>query len=195
MTKPDHPALIPHEPDVSVPETMTFDDFVRFDGVGRYELLDGSLVEKHMGLRETNVQSKVARRLDEYGDASGNGFVLIEAVVRLNPDRPNRGRKLDIAYVLKKTVGAELTEAFLDVPPELAVEIVSPNDLYLDVDRKIEEYLANGVGLVWACNADLRLVRTYAADGTVGVARVGDTLTGGDLLPGLSVAVADLFPN
>ena len=59
------------------------------------------------------------------------------------------------------------------VVPDLAVEVVSPNDRQYDVDHKVAEYLEVGVKLVWVINPDTRVVVIYRADGTIAGVREG----------------------
>jgi Uma2 family endonuclease len=76
--------------------------------------------------------------------------------------------------------------------PDLAVEVVSPNDSYGELEEKVDEYVAKGVSLIWLIDPQRRRVRVYQNGQEI---RLGenDTLTGGDLLPGLEIKLADLF--
>jgi Uma2 family endonuclease len=88
----------------------------------------------------------------------------------------------------------EPPEGYITIAPDLVVEVVSPNDLYYEVDRKVEEYLDAGVQLVWVINPDTRSVQVYVPGS--GVTRLDDSqeLTGRDVLPGFACRVGDLFP-
>ena len=78
--------------------------------------------------------------------------------------------------------------------PDLAVEILSPDDRMTRVNRKLAFYLLNGVRMVWLIDPDNRTITVITSLASATVLRDGDALTGGDLLPGFSVAVRELLP-
>ncbi len=107
---------------------------------------------------------------------------------------PDTVRAADAAYMSKERVAhvADLTK-FLDVPPELVVEVVSPTDRWSEVEEKVSEYLAVGVLVVWVINPKTRSVHVYRPSSDVLRLVEGDMLSGADVLPGFSVAVKELF--
>ena len=76
--------------------------------------------------------------------------------------------------------------------PDLVAEIVSPNDLYSEIQDKVDRYLAVGVKLIWIIDPQRRRVVVYTT-GHYALLGATDTLTGGDFLPGFSVALGELF--
>lgn len=78
--------------------------------------------------------------------------------------------------------------------PDLAVEILSPDDRMTRVNRKLEFNLLHGVRLVWLIDPDNRTITVMAARASATVLHDGDTLTGGDVLADFSVAVQELLP-
>jgi len=87
-----------------------------------------------------------------------------------------------------------LLEGFLRIHPDLAVEVLSPNDTAYEIDEKVEEYLAAGVPLVWVVNPEKRIVEIHRKDGTVSKLRSTDEISGEDVLPGFRCPVAAFFP-
>jgi Uma2 family endonuclease len=78
--------------------------------------------------------------------------------------------------------------------PDLAIEVVSPNDRYSEIDDKVEGYLADGVQMVWVIDPQRRKVTVHTSDSDQPlILRQNETLTGGEVLPGFSVAVKSLF--
>ena len=77
--------------------------------------------------------------------------------------------------------------------PDLAVEVVSPNDKAGELAVKTADYLAAGTQQVWVVEPNTRTVAVYRPGGAARVYSVDDTLDGGDLLPGLALPVGDLF--
>ena len=85
------------------------------------------------------------------------------------------------------------TTGFLDVAPELVVEILSPNDPAGDLAQKIREYLSAGVAMVWVVDAAAQRVLAYRGPTEVREFGPDDTLPGDEILPGFAVTVATLF--
>jgi Uma2 family endonuclease len=87
----------------------------------------------------------------------------------------------------------QLEEGYLTLPPDLAVEVVSPNDLAYEVEEKVQEYLAMGVRLVWVVYPPTRTISVRRRDRSTAVLYPDDGLGGDDLLPGFVCRVGDLF--
>ena len=79
------------------------------------------------------------------------------------------------------------------VSPDLAAEIVSPNDLAYDVGEKVQEWLRAGASLVWVVNPETRTVEVHRARGTGTILREEDYLDGEDVLPGFACSLAGIF--
>src|SRR5689334_22523314 len=124
----------------------TPDDVLRLSGDKLYELVNGQLVEKHMGVRESWMAGELAYLLRTGCD--GMGLVLTEATIEaFGPDRTTV-RRPDVCYVAPGRLPDDLPpEGHLPIVPDLCVEVISPNDLAYDVDEKVELYLASGATL------------------------------------------------
>jgi Uma2 family endonuclease len=83
--------------------------------------------------------------------------------------------------------------AWIDGGPNLAVEVVSPDDAWVEVQEKIDEYLSARAQLVWVINPQARTVHVIRPDTPTVVLRVSDTLTGDPVLPGFTLSLATLF--
>ncbi len=88
---------------------------------------------------------------------------------------------------------ADLHPKYGEVPPRLAVEVLSPSDTARQITRKISDYLENGVELVWLIDPEDRTITVYHRDRGQQRFKEGDQLSGGDILPGFTCAVADFF--
>ena len=84
--------------------------------------------------------------------------------------------------------------SYVDIVPDLAVEVQSPNDSRREIDDKARMWLDHGVRLVWAIHPDTRTVDVFRADGSESTLGAGDTLEGWEVIPGFSCAVSQLFP-
>jgi Uma2 family endonuclease len=162
---------------------------------GRYELIDGELVEMPPSGGEASsvgtmviyhlVSHVVPRKLGKIYGADG-GFVIF----------PGRDlmRVPDVAFVSADRLPPPAEHrGFLRLAPDLVVEVVSPSDRMTDVMAKVAMWLEAGVGLVWVVEPDERVVTVVGPDRTPRRLGVGDELDGGEVLPDFRVAVAELF--
>jgi len=107
---------------------------------------------------------------------------------------PDTVRIPDISFVAWDRVPeAGIPEGSWLIPPDLAVEVVSPSDHTADVNDKACEYVASGVPLAWVLWPKRRVVSVYTRDQMVRELGLDDELDGGDTLPGFSVRVSTLF--
>lgn len=101
----------------------------------------------------------------------------------------------DLVFVSQARMpkGSALRYRYLGTAPDLAVEILSRGQPDERFDKKIAFYLAHGVRLVWIIDPRSRLVTVLAPGQEPRTLGNGDTLDGGDVLPGFEVAVAEIF--
>ena len=125
---------------------------------------------------------------------TGAGDVLPEQTFRCFPDEPAAVRRPDVAFIAAGRVPSPRPSGHVGVRPDLAVEVTSPNDEVDELELKLADYRSAGIPLVWVVISAVRLVRVLRLDGSVTHLRDGDTLDGGTVLPGFTVAVVDLFP-
>ncbi len=108
---------------------------------------------------------------------------------------PDTVKAPDFAFVGYERLPDPLPEGYVPLVPDLAVETRSPHDTAREVAEKVEEWLAAGVRLVWVIEPKKRTITTHRAGRPPQVLTVNDTLDGEDVLPGLDVSVARIFPS
>ncbi|MGI8927620.1 MAG: Uma2 family endonuclease [Tepidiformaceae bacterium] len=114
--------------------------------------------------------------------------------LQIFPDDPTRVRFADGSYISRARMpGGRPAAGHLTAAPDFVFEVVSPNDLASELDRKVHEYLEAGVPLVWVIHPDTRSAQVFRKDAPVDVIIAGGTLDGGAVLPGFACALADLF--
>jgi len=175
-----------------VPGTATVDDLLR-DENHRCELIDDTLVEKPMGLRESLLAVWLGHLLYGFvhprnlGILSGEQgtFELLAGLVRLP----------DLAFVSwDRLPGRRLPdEPVPNVVPDLAVEILSASNTLGEMARKRGEYFKAGVQLVWEIDPRVRTVRVYTSETTYTDLTANDTLDAAPVLPGFTLPLAQLF--
>ena len=99
----------------------------------------------------------------------------------------------DVAFVRRDRM-PPAGRGFFPGPPDLAVEVTSPNDTYTEVNEKALRWLEHGVKLVWVVELKARTVTVYRDRKTIRILGPDETLTGEDVLPGFGIEVAKLFP-
>ena len=162
---------------------------------GRYELIDGQLVEMSpSGSESSSVGATILihlgshvrpRRLGKLFNAEG-GFVLF----------PGRDlvRAADVAFVrADRLPPPPERRGFLRLAPDLVVEVISPSDRLPDVLAKVEMWLEAGVRLLWLVDPDRRTVAVHEPGREPRLLGEGEELDGGEVLPDFRVTVAELF--
>jgi Uma2 family endonuclease len=109
---------------------------------------------------------------------------------------PDTVRAPDVWFVLAERVPSDgiPDEGFWPGAPDLAVEVLSPSDRFVDVMRKVQEYLTAGARLVWVSDPKGRSAAVFAPDHPPQLLGGDDTLDGGDLLPGFTLRLGDVLP-
>ena len=110
------------------------------------------------------------------------------------PPGGERGRLPDFALVLRERLRDTRGDGPFFGPPDLAVEVMSPDDGMSDVLDKVRFYLENGVRLVWLIDPATRTVMVWSSWGAARLATEDDVIDGGDVLPGFSTPVRDILP-
>lgn len=167
------------------------------DPVG-YELVDGQLVERNLGLLSSRIASIIVFRLHLFLQDKNLGIVAgPDLALRIFPTRPKNFRRADVSYIRSERLAGEGSTSVGDlfVPPDLVVEVVSPNDLASELNRKVEEYLEAGVALVWLVYPDTRSVTVVRSDGNLTRLGIDATISGEDVIPGFECPVRDFFPE
>jgi len=173
---------------------FTPEDVLRLEGEERFELVDGQLVSTELSALAAIVCSRICALLSATVNAGKLGAVMTsEASYRCFAEERDRVRRPDVSFIHRSRMRPEYLEGHIPVPPDLAVEVVSPNDLFREVRRKVPEYIRAGVRLVWCVDPEVRTVDIYRADSTSAVVSNGDALDGEDVVPGLHCPVAELL--
>jgi Uma2 family endonuclease len=177
------------------PGSATVDDVLRLDAHEDKlcELIDGLLVRKTVGIYESYLAVQLAALLHEIVDAKKLGIVVGEAgMMQILPDQV---RIPDVAFVswerLKQSDFPR--EAAPHVAPDLAVEIIGRGNTPQEMQRKLEDYFAAGVRMVWYIYPAQREVHVYRGVEAATVLGEVDALTGGDVLPGFTLPLAGFF--
>ena len=182
------PPLVPEDASPA-PVQMTLEEFLESDLEG-YEYVEGELIPKMpTSLKHGKISLKLGSRLllhvdeNQLGDVytSDTGFRVGERL--LIPD---------IAFVSIARIPEDADKAS-PIPPDLAVEVVSPTDVLNRIVEKAFAYLAAGTQLVWVVEPKSKTVMVYRSETDIKLLTRNDTLTCEDVVEGFSCQVAELF--
>lgn len=156
------------------------------------ELVDGVLVEKTVGYDESCLTVDLITLINTFVKAHKLGKVSgPDGLMRLFPGLV---RIPDIAYASSKQLSERRGSRRLpDLVPDLAIEVLSKGNTPKEMSRKLDDYFDAGVRLVWFVDPRKRTVKVFTGRKTSKVLGEQQTLTGGKVLPGFSLALKDLF--
>jgi Uma2 family endonuclease len=163
-----------------------------------YEIVNGQRVDlPPMSAYATWIASRLHGRLWPYAEDKGLGTSVTEMLFVLDAE-PNLRRRPDVAFV--STARWPLDRALpetgdWDVVPDLAVEVISPNDVFKDVLAKVREYFHYGVQVVWVFAPEERQVYVYDSPTHVRILTGQDELMGGEVVPGFRLPLGQLFQH
>ena len=175
---------------------LTADDLLRLDAEGvRGELIRGVFCETMSAVGEhgeivmnLGVLLGVFVKPRRLGRLAGS-----DVGVRLERD-PDTVREPDLAYISAEKMPLDVrATTYYEVIPDLVVEVASQSDTLQSINDKARMWLGYGARMVWVAFPNSRSVDVYPADGAVFTLSEGDTLDGGDVLPGFSCVVSDIF--
>lgn len=157
-----------------------------------YEIVEGQPEEKEMeGGRHGGVGARLVARLVMHTEKTLLGGVY-------GPDTTftiGRNERLpDVAFMSASRIPAEgEPEGIWPIAPDLAVEIISANDLFEKVIAKVHEYFDAGVRQVWLISPEHRTIIIYHSQTQITILSEEDELVSGDILPGFRCRVGELF--
>lgn len=175
---------------------MTLDEFLALpETEPASEFYGGRVVQKAMPTMEHgHVQTRFSVLLDRYLDEAGGGFVGSEVRCIFGPPGHERPVVPDVIVIAAERLPDD------DGPwgtfygaPDVAIEILSPDDNVAEVMLKLFFYRDNGVRLIVVADPKSHEISVYRPGEAVVTLRSGDTLDGGDVLPGFRVAVDEIF--
>ncbi len=180
---------------MSIAEPITTaEQLFQASDLGRCELLRGELIMMSpAGSKHGMIAARLAAILEDFVQSRGLGVVLgAETGFRI-AENPDTVRAPDAAFIRRERIEGELPDGYFPGAPDLAVEVLSPNDRAGEVFDKVQDWLAAGSAAVWVVDPKTKTVTVYGADRRAVMLTSSESISGGDLLPGFSVPVAGVF--
>lgn len=179
------------------PGSATEKDVIRIEATENrlFEVIDGVLVEKVMGFRESFLAGLLIQFLGAFVKERKLGFVTApDGAIRL---APRQVRIPDVSYFSWDQVpGRRIpNEPIPDLAPLLAVEVLSEGNTPGEMRRKLRDYFMADIRLVWFIDPRKREARVFTAPDVFTVLKKTDTLDGGDVLSGFKLPLSELFAD
>ncbi len=177
------------------PELMTAEELLRRHSK-KEDLIQGFLCirEKSGGALRGEVVANLLSELYGFvkrrrlGQVSGGG---VGVTLGRNPDTVRSSTVIFVSA--DRLPPSERADGYYEIAPDIAAEVASFNDSIAEIHDKARMWHIHGVPLVWAAYPERRIIDIHRADGSIATLRDGDVLRCGDILPGFSIAVSDVF--
>ena len=174
---------------------ITGDELARMPEHDLCELVDGRIVPMSPANPDHGrVESNLSVAIRDFVRTQNSGIVLTGEVGIFTKWNPDRVRGADVIFISHAQYDRRTkTRGFLDVAPELVVEILWPENHHVDMRQKVAEYLAIGVRLVLVVDPDDRSIVAHRSNGTAARHTTGDTVPCDDAVLGFDLPVAAAF--
>jgi len=175
---------------------MTADELLAMPHNGcRYELVQGELRQiAPAGRRHGRIAAEFIGNLIAFVKKNNLGEVLSSETGFIIDIAPDTVRAPDVSFVSRERAEATAEErGFFPGAPDLAVEVISPNDRYSEIKEKVSDWLRAGTQMVVVIDPHQRTATVYRAPDDICILTEGDMLDGGDVVPGWKMPLADVF--
>jgi Uma2 family endonuclease len=172
----------------------TDEEFMALPEDGRYELVDGEVIEiGNSGMEHGNISTFLGGALELYARSRKLG-VTCDSSTAFAMKTGNK-RSPDIGFVAKARLQGlkRLPKGFFQGAPDLAVEVISPSNTFEEIHNKLVEYFDNGCRLAWVIHPDEQSVLVYRQPQPDRLLKLTDSLDGEDVVPGFTLSVSELF--
>jgi len=178
----------------ALPKPLSAEEAARLGLQGRWELVRGEVVtympvQPEHGMVVSELNFRVRGFL-----GSAERAIMGPEIGFIVARQPDTVRAPDWAFLWRQEAEARRRGPWLEGAPTWAVEVVSPEERWGEVQEKVDEYLRAGSQLVWVVDLQRRTVHVFRPDGPVEVFREGEVLSGDPVLPGFTLPVTALFP-
>ena len=173
---------------------LSGEELYKMSNSGRSELVKGELIRMApAGHPHGFIEFNIGGILYAFVRQHKLGRVIGGEVGIYTNRNPDTVRGADVAFISNERLAQVKSSSYLDVAPELVVEVLSPDDSWSGMMEKLEEYFTIGVKLIWIADPRRRVIDVYSSLTETTHLTLEDTLTGGDILPDFSVPVVEIF--
>ncbi|GIK58726.1 MAG: Uma2 family endonuclease [Chloroflexi bacterium] len=175
---------------------ITGEELAAMGDLGRCELVAGRIVKlSPTKMPHGRYEFEMARLLGDFVEKHDLGVVMVGEVGVYTRRDPDTVRGADVLYISHERLARATPGGFMDVAPELIVEVMSPSDRWSEVRKKIKEYFEVGVTVVLIVEPEEQTIVLYRSPTDIQEFTANDTLTVVDILPDFNLPLARLWAN
>jgi Uma2 family endonuclease len=175
-------------------QLVTAADLLEMGDIGPCELVRGEIIPMSpVNVEHAWLENEIGRLLGNFVEKRKLGWVMVGEVGLFTETDPDTVRGADVIFISRERAGRRPRQGFLQIAPELAVEVVSPNDRWAGLHDKIEEYFAMGIDRVWVVEPKRQQIRVYSSPVSMTVVSRNEVLRGEGVLADFALPVSDLF--
>ncbi|MEZ4504651.1 MAG: Uma2 family endonuclease [Thermomicrobiales bacterium] len=173
----------------------TAEDLLQMGSRAPYELWEGALREVSTpGFRAAVYGARLAIATFSFADAQGLGYVTSARCGYTLSEHPDTVVAPDVGFVRGDRFPDGMPDrGFCPVPPDLAIEVISPTDTKAEMAEKQALYAKAGVPLVWWVDPERKTATVHRLGHAPEVVEAKGVLDGGDVLPGFELALQAIF--
>lgn len=176
------------------PELITGRELLAMGDIGSCELVEGKIVSMSPTKPvHGHYEYRIAKAIGDFVEANQLGEVQVGEVGIYTARNPDTVRGADAIFISYERLDQATAGDYLDVAPELVVEIMSPNDRWSEVRKKLQEYFGIGVQVILVVEPEEKVISVYRSRTDVMEFGEEDMLVIEDVLPGFAVPVRTLF--
>jgi Uma2 family endonuclease len=179
---------------VTLQNLITAEELFQTPNLGRCELVRGELnMMTPAGFKHGLIVINLSSLLNNFVKSRNLGRITgaeTGFIIRRDPDTVLAP---DVAFIRADRLPENLPQGYFDGAPDLAVEVLSPNDRASEVQAKIRDWLEAGCKAVWIVDPKTKSVTIYKSNHDIAVLSTADALADTQLLPGFSAAVSEIF--
>jgi Uma2 family endonuclease len=162
----------------------------------RLELVEGVIYEMPLaGGEHGEIGADVLIRIGSHVRQHKLGHITTAEtgyILFTNDEGKDTVRAPDVGYISYARFPERLPPTYIPIPPDLAVEVVSPNDKPIEIEHKVNDYLRAGIKLFIFVYPEMKSVYVFR-EGKITRLNVDDTLDFGDVLPNFSLPIREIF--
>jgi Uma2 family endonuclease len=184
------------DPTTTQAQRITGEELAALGDIGPCELVEGSIVPMSpTGFEHGEVELAIGSEIRAFARAHNLGRTMSGEVGIYTRRSPDTVRAADVVFISHERHAQRTSDGYLDVAPDLVVEVLSPTNRWSETMQKLREYFSIGVRLVWVVDTAARSVFAYRALTDVREFASENDLPGEDVLPGFVLPVARLFDD
>jgi Uma2 family endonuclease len=175
--------------------TITPEQLLAMPDSESLEIVRGKIVEKNADFESSELAARCAVILGAYLLKHRIGRITVtDGGFQCFPDDETKFRKPDLAVVsFARLPQSQRVGAYCKIAPDLAVEVLSPNDEAKEISDRVKDFLTAGTPLFWVVDEFLRQVIVYSSKDSPKIYCLGDTLSAEPVLPGFLCQVNEIF--